>query len=253
MSTGQVSALLAPVVALNIWTFVMEAWMYKTRIPIYSKMNMKNTITKRELDAMTPASVRWKADNYNHLMEQPTQFYAIALVLALAGQDDKTNILLAWSYVAIRVVHSLVHSTSNHIMSRELTASSSSSDCAFCKLVRQGLERSFEYEAAQQEARGEIPPASSTEKDAKDPLRKMEGYLDFPMDMSLQLRSSLTDEDDEGDWDISRHSGTANAILTVRISSGVSWGLTLQAEFRVATDHGMAIYQSLFIQSSTLS
>ncbi|KAB8242796.1 fungal-specific transcription factor domain-containing protein [Aspergillus flavus] len=118
MSTGQVSALLAPVVALNIWTFVMEAWMYKTRIPIYSKMNMKNTITKRELDAMTPASVRWKADNYNHLMEQPTQFYAIALVLALAGQDDKTNILLAWSYVAIRVVHSLVHSTSNHIMSR---------------------------------------------------------------------------------------------------------------------------------------
>ncbi|RAQ50242.1 hypothetical protein AFGD_012084 [Aspergillus flavus] len=119
----------------------------------------------------------------------------------------------------------------------ELTASSSSSDCAFCKLVRQGLERSFEYEAAQQEARGEIPPASSTEKDAKDPLRKMEGYLDFPMDMSLQLRSSLTDEDDEGDWDISRHSGTANAILTVRISSGVSWGLTLQAEFRVATDH----------------
>ncbi|EIT81895.1 hypothetical protein AO1008_11291 [Aspergillus oryzae 100-8] len=135
----------------------------------------------------------------------------------------------------------------------ELTASSSSSDCAFCKLVRQGLERSFEYEAAQQEARGEIPPASSTEKDAKDPLRKMEGYLDFPMDMSLQLRSSLTDEDDEGDWDISRHSGTANAILTVRISSGVSWGLTLQAEFRVATDHGMAIYQSLFIQSSTLS
>ncbi|KAE8315071.1 fungal-specific transcription factor domain-containing protein [Aspergillus transmontanensis] len=118
MSTGQVSALLAPVVALNIWTFVMEAWMYKTRIPIYSKMNIKNTVTKRELDAMTPASVRWKADNYNHLMEQPTQFYAIALVLALAGQDDKTNILLAWSYVAIRVVHSLVHSTSNHIMSR---------------------------------------------------------------------------------------------------------------------------------------
>ncbi|KAB8224364.1 fungal-specific transcription factor domain-containing protein [Aspergillus novoparasiticus] len=118
MSTGQVSALLAPVVALNIWTFVMEAWMYKTRIPIYSKMNIKNTITKRELDAMTPASVRWKADNYNHLMEQPTQFYAIALVLALAGQDDKTNIFLAWSYVAIRVVHSMVHSTSNHIMSR---------------------------------------------------------------------------------------------------------------------------------------
>ena len=118
MSTGQVSALLAPVVALNIWTFVMEGWMYQARIPVYSKLNIKNTITKRELDAMTPASVRWKGDNYNHLMEQPTQFYAIALVLALAGKDDKVDILLAWSYVAVRIVHSLVQSTSNHIMSR---------------------------------------------------------------------------------------------------------------------------------------
>ncbi|KAE8359477.1 hypothetical protein BDV27DRAFT_54001 [Aspergillus caelatus] len=118
MSTGQVSSLLAPVVALNIWTFVMEGWMYQARIPVYSKLNIKNTITKRELDAMTPASVRWKGDNYNHLMEQPTQFYAIALVLALAGKDDKIDILLAWSYVAVRIVHSLVQSTSNHIMSR---------------------------------------------------------------------------------------------------------------------------------------
>ena len=118
MSTGQVSALLAPVVALNIWTFVMEGWMYKTRIPVYTKMNLRNTSTKRELDAMTPANVRWKADNYNHLMEQPTQFYAIALVLALAGKDDKVDIMLTWSYVAVRVVHSLVHSTNNHIMTR---------------------------------------------------------------------------------------------------------------------------------------
>ncbi|KNG91234.1 hypothetical protein ANOM_000298 [Aspergillus nomiae NRRL 13137] len=118
MSTGQVSALLAPVVALNIWTFVMEGWMYKTRIPVYTKMNLRNTSTKRELDAMTPANVRWKADNYNHLMEQPTQFYAIALVLALAGKDDKIDIMLSWSYVAVRVVHSLVHSTNNHIMTR---------------------------------------------------------------------------------------------------------------------------------------
>ncbi|OGM47184.1 hypothetical protein ABOM_003946 [Aspergillus bombycis] len=118
----------------------------------------------------------------------------------------------------------------------ELTAPSRS-DCAFCKLVHQGLETSFEYEAAQQEARGDVPPASSAETDAKDPLRKMEGYLDFPMTMSLRLRSSLSSEDGAEARDISQRSGMANAILTVRISSGVSWGLTLQAEFRVTTDH----------------
>ena len=120
----------------------------------------------------------------------------------------------------------------------ELTAPSRP-DCAFCKLVHQGLEASFEYEAAQQEAYGDVPPTSSTETDAKDPLRKMEGYLDFPMTMSLQLRSSLSSEDGAEAMEISQRSGMAHAILTVRISSGVSWGLTLQAEFRVATDHGM--------------
>ncbi|KAF7588875.1 hypothetical protein BBP40_005060 [Aspergillus hancockii] len=118
MSSPQISGLLAPIVSLNVWTFVMEFWMYRTRIPAFSRMKLKNSTTKSELDAMTPPNVRWKADNYNHLMEQPTQFYAIALVLAVAGKNSRVDIALAWSYVGLRVVHSLVHSTSNNIMQR---------------------------------------------------------------------------------------------------------------------------------------
>ncbi|KAE8359478.1 heterokaryon incompatibility protein-domain-containing protein [Aspergillus caelatus] len=64
------------------------------------------------------------------------------------------------------------------------------------------------------------------------------------MIMELELRSSLSTEDDAEDWDISQRSEMANATLTITISSGVSWGLTLQAEFRVATDHGRTIAQS---------
>ncbi|KAB8238984.1 hypothetical protein ETB97_009788 [Aspergillus alliaceus] len=118
MSTTQIPGLLRPVVALNVWTFFMEIWMYKVRIPVFTKLNFPNTITKPELDRMTPANVRWKADNYNHLMEQPTQFYAIALALAVAGDDDPVNLFLAWSYVAVRITHSLVHCTTNHVMTR---------------------------------------------------------------------------------------------------------------------------------------
>jgi hypothetical protein len=62
-----------------------------------------------------PASVRWKADNYNHLMEQPTVFYAVALSLALLGQGDGINLTLAWAYVGIRVVHSLLQALINKI------------------------------------------------------------------------------------------------------------------------------------------
>ncbi|KAE8145678.1 membrane-associated, eicosanoid/glutathione metabolism protein [Aspergillus avenaceus] len=118
MASQELSGLLAPIVTLVVWTFVIEVWMYKTRIAAFSKMEIKNTITKSELDARTPPSVRWKADNFNHLMEQPTQFYAIALVLALAGSDGPVDRFLAWSYVAIRIVHSLVHCTTNVIMRR---------------------------------------------------------------------------------------------------------------------------------------
>ena len=64
-----------------------------------------------DFHAQLPAAVRWKADNYNNLMEQPTLFYAVALTLALLGADAGLNTALAWLYVALRVAHSLVQAT----------------------------------------------------------------------------------------------------------------------------------------------
>ena len=65
-----------------------------------------------------PPRVRWKGDNYNHLMEQPTLFYATALTLALIGQGDGLNLGLAWAYVALRVTHSLIQALINVIVLR---------------------------------------------------------------------------------------------------------------------------------------
>jgi hypothetical protein len=62
--------------------------------------------------------VRWKADNYNHLMEQPTQFYATALALAVLGDASSWSLGLAWAYVALRVVHSLWQVLVNNIQVR---------------------------------------------------------------------------------------------------------------------------------------
>jgi hypothetical protein len=116
------SPILAPVVALVLWSFVMWAWLYATRIPAIfkNKIAMDPAMTKAELNAQLPPSVRWKADNYNHLMEQPTLFYAVAFALALAGAGGGLNLTLAWTYVGLRVVHSLVQSTVNVITLRFL-------------------------------------------------------------------------------------------------------------------------------------
>ncbi len=111
------TAILAPVTALLILSCIMWAWMYITRIPAVSKAGMKldPNLPKGVQMAELPARVRWKADNYNHLLEQPTLFYAVAFTLALLGAGDGLNLSLAWAYVALRVVHSLHQALWNKI------------------------------------------------------------------------------------------------------------------------------------------
>jgi hypothetical protein len=110
------SGLIGPVLALVGWTFVMWFWMYATRIPAMQKAQidvaeLSRTGKKLEL----PAEVARVADNYNHLHEQPTLFYAVALAAQLAGAVDPVNAGLAWAYVGLRIVHSLVQATRNVI------------------------------------------------------------------------------------------------------------------------------------------
>lgn len=114
------SPILAPVVALIAWSLVMWGWMYATRLPAMLKARMipDPDAPRGEQMNLLPASVRWKADNYNHLMEQPTIFYAIAFSLALIGDSGGANLVLAWSYVALRIVHSLVQALGNKIQVR---------------------------------------------------------------------------------------------------------------------------------------
>lgn len=114
--------ILGPVAALALWSMVMWLWMYVTRIPAIqrAKIDTANWVggTGKDLDAALPAEVQWKAHNYNHLMEQPTVFYAVALALAIGGQGDGLNAQIAWAYVALRIIHSLVQATINRIMLR---------------------------------------------------------------------------------------------------------------------------------------
>ena len=109
--------MLTPVLALIAWTFVMWFWMYATRIPAMQKAKVdvaELSRTGRKLD-MLPPEVARVADNYNHLHEQPTIFYALALTTQLAGAADGVAVALAWTYVACRIVHSLVQATRNVI------------------------------------------------------------------------------------------------------------------------------------------
>ncbi|MBL6689826.1 MAG: MAPEG family protein [Pseudomonadales bacterium] len=117
---GDLNPILLPVFVLVIWTIIMLCWMAATRLPYIAKQNWGPETGERtsELAAKMPKEIQWKADNYNHLLEQPTAFYATAIASAMIGLGDGLNLYLAWAYVISRIVHSVVHATVNVVMVR---------------------------------------------------------------------------------------------------------------------------------------
>ncbi len=116
------SPLIAPVVALVAWSIVMLAWAVMVRIPALKKVGIDLTtrVGSRPgvLDGVVDEHAQWKVHNYIHLMEQPTIFYAIVFASILLGADYQINVWLAWAYVGLRVVHSLVQALWNRIIVR---------------------------------------------------------------------------------------------------------------------------------------
>lgn len=118
----EIAKILQPAVALMAWTMVMWLWMYATRIPAMNALKLDpDSLAKdptKTLDDILPAAVQWKAHNYNHLHEAPTLFYAVCLVIALTGNGGGTSAMVAWVYVGLRVIHSIVQATVNKVMLR---------------------------------------------------------------------------------------------------------------------------------------
>ena len=116
------SEILRPVVVLIAWTLIMLLWMLATRMPAMkaSGIDLHRLVGTKAADADKglPRKVQWKAHNYNHLMEQPTLFYAVCGVIALSGSGNGVNAWIAWAYVALRIAHSIWQATVNKVSMR---------------------------------------------------------------------------------------------------------------------------------------
>ena len=113
--------MLAPAAVLVAWTLVMLAWTAGSRLPALSKLgglkNAKPGGRGQDLEGVIDDRINWKSHNYSHLVEQPTLFYAVSLMIALLGPNP-TMVLVAWIYVAIRIVHSIWQATVNVVSVR---------------------------------------------------------------------------------------------------------------------------------------
>jgi len=114
--------ILAPAAVLVLWSLVMLSWTALSRFPAMAKagMDLKNAAPGgrgQDLEGVIDARVTWKSHNYTHLMEQPTLFYATLVILAFVGAGA-TDVLLAWAYVALRIIHSIWQATVNVVSVR---------------------------------------------------------------------------------------------------------------------------------------
>ena len=117
------SPILVPVVALVAWTQVIMLWMAATRFREFRRLGISlgtipNGARGVDLEGRADPQAQWKCHNYSHLLEQPTIFYAIAIALVLMGMNQPINVYLAWGYVGLRVIHSLIQCTSNIVRYR---------------------------------------------------------------------------------------------------------------------------------------
>jgi hypothetical protein len=119
MSLDASGGVLAAMLALIAWSLVMLFWLLGTRVPaMYKHRIHPQSVRFRGQTDRLPDYPRQVADNYNHLMEQPTLFYALGGVTVLAGLATPLTVGLAWAYVALRIVHSLIQATINRVMLR---------------------------------------------------------------------------------------------------------------------------------------
>ena len=113
--------MLAPAAVLIAWSLIMLIWMAAARLPAMRSMGgvgkAKPGGRGQDLEGVLDDRINWKAHNYAHLMEQPTLFYAVSLIIALLGAAGG-DVLAAWIYVGFRIVHSIWQSTVNVVAVR---------------------------------------------------------------------------------------------------------------------------------------
>jgi len=113
--------ILAPAAVLVLWSIIMLFWVAGTRLPALAKRgglgSAKPGGRGQDLEGVIPDRINWKSHNYTHLMEQPTLFYATVAILAIMGPVAH-DVLFAWAYVVLRIVHSLWQATVNTVSVR---------------------------------------------------------------------------------------------------------------------------------------
>jgi hypothetical protein len=107
-----------PVVALAALTFAVAVRMFVIRVGEMRSRRIHPQAVATSREAATQFQDVAAADNFRNLFELPVLFYVLCLALYVTDGVTALQLGLAWTFVALRCVHSLVHVTYNKVMHR---------------------------------------------------------------------------------------------------------------------------------------
>jgi hypothetical protein len=105
-------------IALVLWTFAVLMLIPRARIRAAREKRVRAADFAAGESQNVPEDVRIPNRNFMNLLEAPVLFYVACLTVYVIGKVDIWSLSLAWLYVALRVGHSLVHLTYNHVIHR---------------------------------------------------------------------------------------------------------------------------------------
>jgi hypothetical protein len=110
--------ILYPILALAAWTGLVALLIPIARFRSAFRGEVRADDFKFGESASVPAQVRIPNRNYINLLEAPMLFYLACVLLYVTSGVTFAAVALAWMYVALRVVHSMIHLTYNRVQHR---------------------------------------------------------------------------------------------------------------------------------------
>jgi hypothetical protein len=110
--------MLFPMFALAGWTALVLLLIPMVRIRSAVRREVVADDFRYGESAAVPSYVSLPNRNYMNLLELPMLFYVACLLLYVTAGASPWTIAIAWTYVALRVVHSAIHLSYNHVLHR---------------------------------------------------------------------------------------------------------------------------------------
>ena len=110
------TAIFYPVIALALWTFAVLMLVPRARFKVVRERRVRAADFALGESDNVPPEARLPNRNYMNLLELPVLFYVACIVLYVTAKVDVVGLGLAWTFVALRIAHSAVHLTYNHVV-----------------------------------------------------------------------------------------------------------------------------------------